>query len=55
LPNGVSSFRVYGMVGQPEFVDRTSAYNYPARCKLALANFAVTLLKRQCRRRGTGL
>lgn len=44
LPDAIHNVRIYGLIEQPEFVNRVSAYNYPLRCKLALANFANKLM-----------
>lgn len=44
LPDGVYSLRVYGLLAQNSFVDRTSDFNYHDYTQLAIAQFAVKLL-----------
>lgn len=43
-PDTGYTMRLYGLVEQAEFVDRTSAFNYPNRVKLPMAQFANKLL-----------
>lgn len=44
-PESVKSLRIYGFIEQSEFAARTSDFNYPKRTKLALADFAVKVLR----------
>lgn len=44
LPADAQTLRLYGLLEQSEFVNRSSAFNYPNRCKAAFAEFAAKLL-----------
>ena len=43
-PDATHTIRVYGLLEQSRFTLRSDAVNYPYRCHLALAQFAVKLL-----------
>lgn len=44
LPDAVYSLRIYGLIAQPSFVDRTSNFNYHDFTQLPIAQFACKLL-----------
>lgn len=44
LPDGIYTFRIYGMVAQAAITTRNSTFPYPDECMLAFANFIATLL-----------
>lgn len=45
LPDGTNTLRIYGFIEQSEFASRSSTFNYPLRVKMAIANYAVKLLR----------
>lgn len=45
LPDAIYNFRIFGLIEQAEFTARANAFNYPARTRLAVAEFAIRLMK----------